>query len=43
MDTYKGHLWCELQLPTILIVEVIACFVFLTFARFAHTGAQWAQ
>ena len=29
MDAYKGHLWCELQLPASLIVGVIAncvCF-----------------
>ena len=29
MDAYKGHLWCELQLPASLIVGVITncvCF-----------------
>ena len=27
MGTYKGHLWYELQLPTSLIVGVIANYV----------------
>ena len=27
MGAYKGHLWCELQLPTSLIVGVIAVHV----------------
>ena len=30
MGAYKGHLWCELLLPTSLIVGVIANYVFLT-------------
>ena len=27
MGAYKGHLWCELLLPTSLIVGVIANYV----------------
>ena len=33
MDAYKGHLWCELQLPASLIVGVIANCVFLTLCQ----------
>ena len=38
MGTYKGHLWCELLLPTSLIVGVIMNCVFLTLCQICSYG-----
>ena len=33
MGAYKGHCWCELLLPTSLIVGVIMNYMFLTLCQ----------
>ena len=38
MAAYKGHLWCELLLPTSLIVGVIMNCVFLTLCQICSYG-----
>ena len=38
MGAYKGHLWCELLLPTSLIVGVIVNYVFLTLCQICSYG-----